>query len=83
MTAVQLRRTLHQRVDRLEERADKHDLMSDQLTEIYTAFKTAKLIFRFFNRLWSKVAAALLALVGFLAAALTVWEKVSALLGHH
>ena len=83
MSAVQMRRTVHQRLDRLEERADGHDAMREQLAEIYTAFKNAKMIAGFFNRMWAKAFGGLFALLGGVAVVLTIWEKASALLGHH
>lgn len=82
MSTARLRQSHETRITVLEERADSHDKMKVQLDEIYTAFKNAKMIYRFFNRFWSKALGALLAFVGFLAAGLTVWEKAAALLHH-
>lgn len=83
MTAIRLRQTLHERVGRLEDRADGHDKMVEQVSEMYSAFKNAKVIAGFFNRFWSKALGVMFALVGFLAALLTIWERAAALFGHH
>lgn len=83
MTIARLRPSLHDRVARLESRADGHDKMVEQFSEIYTAFKNAKMILGVFNRLWVKAIGSLFAAIGALAALLTIWERAAALFGHH
>lgn len=83
MTVAKLRPSLHDRVTDLEKRADGHDKMVEQFSEIYIAFKNAKIVLRIFNRLSVKALAGLFALIGAAAAVLTIWERASALFGHH
>ena len=77
------RTTIGDRVAILERRADGHDVMAGQVKEMYDAFDTAKKVLGALNWLWVKVAVGCFGLVGALAAVLTIWEKLAAILGHH
>lgn len=78
MTLAKLRPSLHQRMEKLEQRADGHDIMAAQVKEMYEVFDSTRRFFHVLNRLWVKLAAGALGLVGFLAAVLTIAEKVRA-----
>lgn len=82
MRAVPLRQSVHDRLTALEQRADKHDLMVSQVTEIYTFFKNAKMALRIFSFFWVKVVGGFFGVLGAAAVVLTIWEKLG-LIFHH
>lgn len=82
MKAVQLRPTIHQRVDVLEEKAKNHEKMAPQVAEMYEVFDLTRKVFSGLNRASVKIAAALAGLTGAGAAVLTIIDKVRVLFGH-
>jgi hypothetical protein len=82
MTVTRLKPSLHDRVSRLETRADGHDVMVTQFSEIYEAFTKAKTILGFFNWFWVKIVGGIFAALGGLAVVLTIVEKLGMLVGH-
>jgi hypothetical protein len=77
---VQLRPSLHSRVEKLEARADTHDVMAGQVKEMFEVFNFWRRIGRALNRWSVKIGAIAMGLIATLAALLTIWEKAAALL---
>lgn len=83
MTRVaQLRPTIHQRVNDLEEKAKVHEMIAPQVAEMYEVFDLTRKVFSGLNRVSVKIAAALAGLTGAGAAVLTIIDKVRVLFGH-
>lgn len=79
MTVAKLKGSLHERVTHLEDRSKAHDVMADQVKELYEAWTKAKTILGAISWFRITVVGGGFATLGAVAVILTIYEKVRAL----
>jgi hypothetical protein len=82
MTVTHIKRTLHDRVTHLEERAKAHDAMAEQVKEMYEAWAKAKTL-KAMGWFRVTIVGGAFATLGAIAVVLTIAEKAAVLFGHH
>ncbi|MCK1501514.1 hypothetical protein [Bradyrhizobium sp. 188] len=76
------RLTTTDRIAALEQRADAHDKMAQQVQELYDLYTTARTILGAMNWFWLKFAAFVGGGLGLVAVGSTIWINFGRLIGH-